>query len=143
LNADGSFKLELDYPFPYQQIWFSIGENFYTSLTVNKDLTLEIDWPIIKAVKDFEFNGKGLRFLGADGPLNHYLNNYILYNRDLQLKTARQFQICCMPILPYQLTSFLHTIKSMNPSNKIRKIISQKIHQRLLGFWRTKDSPPI
>jgi thiol-disulfide isomerase/thioredoxin len=88
LNADGSFKLELDYPFPYQQIWFSIGENFYTSLTVNKDLTIEIDWKVIKAVKDFNFNGKGLRFLGTDGSLNNYLNNYILYNRDLQIKNS-------------------------------------------------------
>ena len=86
LDANGSFKLLLDYPFPYQEIFLDIGDNFYTSLTINKGLKINIDWKVIKEAKEFNFNGKGLQFLGPDGALNNYLNNYIIYNTSEQRK---------------------------------------------------------
>ena len=86
LDANGSFKLLLDYPFPYQEIFLEIGDNFYTSLTINKGLKINIDWKVIKEAKEFNFNGKGLQFLGPDGALNNYLNNYIIYNTSEQRK---------------------------------------------------------
>lgn len=79
LAADGSFRLELEYPLPYQQIWFSVGEIFYAGLYANKDLHVELDISKIKASgKEINFNGDGVRFLGTDGPLNMYMNDYIL-----------------------------------------------------------------
>ena len=89
IDANGVFKLVLDYPFPYQQIWLGIGDNFFTSLTINQGLNINIDWKAIKEAKEFQFNGKGLQFLGPDGALNNYLNNYILYNRPDQLKYSQ------------------------------------------------------
>ena len=86
LDANGSFNLLLDYPFPYQKILLEIGEDFFTGLTINKGLKINIDWEVIKKAKDFNFTGKGLQFLGPDGALNNYLNNYIIYNTSEQRK---------------------------------------------------------
>ncbi len=91
-SPDGSFSLELDYAFPYQQIWFNADEKFYTSLTVNKDLFLELDMEKIKTLKDEDFNNKGVRFTGTDGPMNVYLNNYILFKRSEQLALSKAMQ---------------------------------------------------
>ena len=87
-QPDGSFRLEIDYPFPYQQIWFGVGDFFYAGLYVNKELYLELDMKKIKALKEVNFNGDGVRYLGTDGPLNVYLNNYILYKRPEQLQLS-------------------------------------------------------
>lgn len=85
-QPDGSFALELDYALPYQQIWFGVGDYFYAGLCANSDLYVELDMQKIKPVKDgVSFNGDGVRYLGTDGPLNVYLNNYILFKRPEQL----------------------------------------------------------
>ncbi len=80
---DGSFNLVIDYAFPYQQFFLEVGKEnlFYTSLVVNKGLFIELDLKKIKTQKDLHFNGEGVRFLGADGPVTTYFNNHILYKR--------------------------------------------------------------
>jgi thiol-disulfide isomerase/thioredoxin len=83
-KPDGSFRLELDYAFPYQQIWFKVGDFFHASLYANKDLYVELDMKKIRAAKDVNYNGIGVRYMGTDGPMNVYLNNYILYKREEQ-----------------------------------------------------------
>src|SRR5882757_1982463 len=88
IQPDGSFRLKLDYPFPYQQIWFEVGDLFYAGLYANKDLYLELDMKKIKAAKEVNFNGDGVRYLGTDGSLNVYLNNYVLYKRPEQLQLS-------------------------------------------------------
>ncbi len=42
----------------------------------------------IKAAKEVDFNGDGVRYLGTDGLLNVYMNNYILYKRPEQLQLS-------------------------------------------------------
>lgn len=85
LAADGSFRLELEYPFPYQQVWLSVGDIFYAGLYVNKDLHVELDIRKMKTSgKAVYFNGDGVRYLGTDGPLNLYMNDYILFRRSEQ-----------------------------------------------------------
>jgi thiol-disulfide isomerase/thioredoxin len=79
VRPDGSFSLQMDNALPYQQIWFDIKDVFYTGLYANKDLFLELDMSKLKAAKKVYFNGVGVRYLGTDGPLNTYLNNYLLY----------------------------------------------------------------
>lgn len=106
-QPDGSFKLELDYAFPYQQIWFGVGDLFYAGLYANKDLYLQLDMQKIKAAKEVNFNGDGVQYLGTDGPLNVYLNNYVLYRRPEQLQLSssvsellRSSQVMANNLLP-------------------------------------------
>jgi len=35
-----------------------------------------------------EYNGPGVHYLGKDGPMNAYLNNYMLYKRSEQLNLS-------------------------------------------------------
>src|SRR5580704_7727598 len=81
VRLDGSFCLQLDNALPYQQMWFNINDVSYTTLYVNTDLFLELDMKKLKSSKDIEFSGEGVRYLGTDGPLNTYLNNYEFYKK--------------------------------------------------------------
>lgn len=93
LAADGSFQLELDYPLPYQQIWVHFGELFYTGLYVNKQLYVELDVPKLKAAgKELAFQADGVRYLGEDGPLNEYMNAYMLFKRADRLALLSSLQ---------------------------------------------------
>jgi len=95
LAVDGSFELELDYPLPYQQIWVHFGEMFYSGLYANKQLYVEVDVPKLKAAgKELAFQADGVRYLGEDGPLNEYMNEYILFKRaDQQALSSRVQQV--------------------------------------------------
>ena len=85
VSNDGTFTLQIDYPFPYQQIWFRMGDTVYTCLYANSDLIIELDASKIDKKRGIQFNGKGLRFLGSDGELNTLMNNRILFKRKEQL----------------------------------------------------------
>jgi thiol-disulfide isomerase/thioredoxin len=88
-NIDGSFELELDYAFPYQQIWLSVGNIFYAGIYSNKELFIELDAEKIKPQVKLSFNGDGVKYLGIDGELNLYLNNHVLFKRNEQLDIDR------------------------------------------------------
>ncbi|WP_461093321.1 TlpA family protein disulfide reductase [Spirosoma gilvum] len=104
LATDGSFQLELDYPLPYQQIWVHFGDLFYTGLYANKQLYVELDVPKLKAAgKELAFQADGVRYLGEDGPLNEYLNEYILFKRADQLALSARIQ---------QIRRFQHPVAS-------------------------------
>ena len=93
LAADGNFQLELDHPLPYQQIWLHVGELFYSGLYANKQLHVELDIPKLKAAgKEVAFKGDGVRYLGEDGPLNEYMNEYVLFRRADQLALSSHMQ---------------------------------------------------
>jgi hypothetical protein len=101
LAADGSFQLELDYPLPYQQIWVHFGELFYTGLYANKQLHVELDVPKLKAAgKEVAFKADGVRYLGEDGPLNEYMNEYMLFRRADQLALSSRMQQIRRPQRP-------------------------------------------
>ncbi|MBP7556134.1 MAG: TlpA family protein disulfide reductase [Chitinophagaceae bacterium] len=95
LAPDGSFRLELDYPLPYQQIWFSVGDFFYAGLYANKDLHVEVDIKKVKAAGGkVLFNGDAVNYSGTDGVLTTYLNDYVLFRRaEQQALLARLHQI--------------------------------------------------
>lgn len=86
VQSDGSFTLQLDYPLPYQQVWFELGDIFYAGLYADKELYLELDVKKLKAAKEVNFNGDGVRYGGVDGPLNTYINNYYLYQEDDRMR---------------------------------------------------------
>jgi thiol-disulfide isomerase/thioredoxin len=93
VKKDGSFSLNLDYAFPYQQIFLGIGELFYAGLYANKGLYVELDIKKIKEAKEVHFNGNGVRYLGPDGSLNVYLNNFVLYRRSEQQQFSREMNL--------------------------------------------------
>lgn len=92
LSIDGSFEIELDYAFPYQQIWITIDSLFYTGVYASSNLFIELDANVLKKQKEAEFNSPGVQFLGQDGPLNEYTNNHILYRRNEQIEIGTAIQ---------------------------------------------------
>jgi thiol-disulfide isomerase/thioredoxin len=92
INSDGTFNLQLDYPFPYQQIWMSIGDTLYTCLYANSDLFIELDAAKVDRKKGIMFNGEGVKFLGNDGELTSFMNNHILFKRKEQLEIDKEIQ---------------------------------------------------
>ena len=107
LNTDGSFEFELEYAFPYQQIWITVDSLFYTGVYANSDLFVELDAAVLKKQKEVEFNGPGVKFLGHDGALNVYTNNHILFKRKEQLEIGNAIQ----GILPTARTDYNSFIK--------------------------------
>ncbi len=97
VKNDGSFTLDIEYPFPYQQIWFSIGEIFYAELIIHKGLHIELDMKKILAQKEVNFNGAGVRYAGSDGSLTTYFNNYVLFKRSQQLELSKQISEILYP----------------------------------------------
>lgn len=84
IKEDGSFSFKLDHPFPYQQIWFSLGDYFYCSLYLKTEINLELDFSKLKR-QSVLFNGDGVRYLGKDGPATLWMNELVLYRKDDQL----------------------------------------------------------
>jgi len=93
LNPDGTFELELDNAFPYQQIWISAGRLFYAGIYANKDLFIELDAQTLIKEKGVKFNGPGIKYMGTDGALNTYMNNHILFKRNEQLELNKALSI--------------------------------------------------
>ena len=89
LNPDGTFELELDYAFPYQQIWISAGRLFYAGIYANKDLYIELDAETLIKEKGVKYNGPGIKYMGTDGELNTYMNNHVLFRRETQLELSK------------------------------------------------------
>jgi thiol-disulfide isomerase/thioredoxin len=84
VNNDGSFDLQLEYAFPYQQIWVGVGNLLYTCIYSHSNLLIELDADKLLN-KKVDFNGDGVRFLGSDAKLNRFMNNHILFKRPQQL----------------------------------------------------------
>lgn len=86
VKSDGSFNLQLDSPFPYQQIWLRLGDTLYTCLYANSDLYIELDATKVDRKNGIRFNGEGIKFFGSDGKLTTFMNNHILFKRKQQLE---------------------------------------------------------
>ena len=84
-KADGSFELTLDYPFPYQQIWLSVGDLYYAGVYANTELYIELDATLLKP-DGKNFVGPGITYSGKDGSLNTFLNNHVVFKRTEQSK---------------------------------------------------------
>lgn len=87
--SDGTFRLELDYAFPRQQIWLQIEDLLYAALYADSDLYIELDADQLKEGEPIRFNGKGITYRGTDGALTTFMNNHILFKRERQLSLHR------------------------------------------------------
>lgn len=92
LNQDGSFSLEIDYPFPYQQIWLHVGDFFYAGIYANKDLFIELDADSMRDERAYMY-GPGVRYSGTDGKLNEILNKHVLFRREEQLDIRKSVSL--------------------------------------------------
>jgi thiol-disulfide isomerase/thioredoxin len=81
IKDDGSFSFALDYPFPYQEIWFSLGDYVYSGIYANEGLEIEMDLAKLKK-NNVYMDGDGVRFLGKDGEFNHWVNRFRLHRKD-------------------------------------------------------------
>lgn len=79
--TDGTFKLILDYAFPYQEIFMRIGDYSYIGIFVNKDLYIELDVTKLKASNHSDISAEGVKYLGTDGELNNYTSDFRRYKR--------------------------------------------------------------
>lgn len=160
ISKDGSFNLELDYPFPYQQIWLRIGDTLYTCLYVNSDLYIELDAEKVDRKNGINFNGAGIKFLGSDGELTNLMNNHILFKRNQQLEIIKKIMTLCEDrSLPYpkfifkydelysKLQKLDNEFNEVNPS-KYTWLIENERMSRYYGdlitrFTNTKMDPDL
>ncbi|WP_158848582.1 TlpA family protein disulfide reductase [Algibacter sp. L1A34] len=84
LNADGSFELEIDNSFPYQQIWLHVGKLFYAGVYANSDLLITLDADSLRTKRAY-MNGPGVTYSGTDGAVNTVLNNHVLFKHKKKL----------------------------------------------------------
>ncbi len=90
LNNDGTFKLELDYAIPYQEIWISVGRLYHAYLYANKELFIELDVQILKQNKGVDYYGSGIKYLGVDGELNTFINKHKKFQSKKQIDLETQ-----------------------------------------------------
>lgn len=79
LQKPEDFQLKLDKPYPYQQIFLSIDSLLYSCIYAFTDLVIEIDLKqIIESGEELQYYGKGVTYLQADGPLNSFMNQFLV-----------------------------------------------------------------
>src|SRR5262249_18785198 len=79
LDAAGKFTLQLPNALPYQQIWLEVGHLFFGAVYANEGLELELDARSLRGMSGLSSFGKGIRYKGADGGLNAYMNEYWMF----------------------------------------------------------------
>lgn len=93
LKKPRTVSLTLRHPYPYQQIFVSIDSILYTCVYAVSALSIEIDLKqIIASGKEVEFFGPGVRYTQKDGPLNTYMNQYLVYERNNVDKIQQKLQ---------------------------------------------------
>lgn len=88
LNSDGTFELEIDNPFPIQQVWLTVGEFLYAGIYANKELYIEINADSLRKKRAY-MNASGVSYLGIDGELNTIMNNRLLYKAGMWRKAQQ------------------------------------------------------
>lgn len=89
IAKDGSFKLAIDYPFPYQEIIISVGEYCDISILANKELHIEFDVKKLKSLPDIHNNVDGVKYTGTDGKLNNFIN-YFRHSKEVEINRFHQ-----------------------------------------------------
>jgi|GEM_PF-964953 len=77
LEADGTFRLELESIFPWQHLFLNITPFYTGTILLNRDLHIEIDWEKLPERKSEEM--KGLLYSGSDGALNEEVNRFYYF----------------------------------------------------------------
>ena len=89
LDGEGKFSFQLADPYPYQQLWFSIGDLYYGELMVHDSLHITADIAQLKE-DTVSFFGEGIAFSGPDAQVCEMKNRLILHEREQQLDLDRE-----------------------------------------------------
>ncbi|GLR17421.1 TlpA family protein disulfide reductase [Portibacter lacus] len=89
IKEDGSFKIVVDEPLPYQKIILNIGDFYKCNIIANQDVKVAIDINEVGKKHD-NFDNKGLFFSGTDAGLNQFYNEYVEYKLDKKLDVRRR-----------------------------------------------------
>lgn len=79
VDDKGHFEFSLDYAYPYQQIWVTIGNHYYGEIILNSNLEIILDLNLLRKKNRLSFWGEGIEFKGDDGLLNRYVNQFVAY----------------------------------------------------------------
>ncbi|MEM1326391.1 MAG: TlpA disulfide reductase family protein [Bacteroidota bacterium] len=72
----GYFELQLPHSLRYQQVWFSIGDHYFSELILDQGLYIDIQWDDLTSKANSKHKSKAVTFKGKDGELNEYLRQY-------------------------------------------------------------------
>lgn len=81
INADGTFSLDIYYPFPYRIIYINVGKLTRLTVCVKSELFIDLDANKIKQKEG------GINYSGKDGKLN------IVYNKNNAFKFGKKIRI--------------------------------------------------
>ncbi|WP_158280719.1 TlpA family protein disulfide reductase [Pararcticibacter amylolyticus] len=112
MDRNGRFSIELEYSFPYQQIWLTIDKYFYSAILANKGLSITFDLTKLKR-KPVEFSGEGVSYRGPDAALNEWLGRSMLYTANEMDKVPEDLPLDSL----YKIKGRIdHAFATENPS---------------------------
>lgn len=77
LEPDGTFRIEIDSTFPWQQFWLNISPFYQGVVLLHRDLHLELDVPKLPRRNSGDMSG--IVFSGTDGALNEEVNRFTYF----------------------------------------------------------------
>jgi thiol-disulfide isomerase/thioredoxin len=123
LDKPKTVSLHLQHPFPYQQIFVSIDSILYTCIYAVSSLAIEIDLKrVIESGKEVQFFGEGVTYTQKDGPLNTYMNRYLVYKRNSvdkiyeKIRAMPRFTETTKTASALQLQGFFDSLKAIQNS---------------------------
>lgn len=91
INPDGTFTIELPFSVPVQEVWFWLGEKFYTALIVKSGLHIEMDYAALAASGSNYWTHPSVTFSGPDEVLTDV--------RGKQIATSKETGLEFIPIM--------------------------------------------
>jgi len=141
LNENDKFKLQLDYSIPNQEIFLTIGNLYYGSISLSRDLKLLIDYEKIKKKPIWSYDDS-ITFYGSDSNLNLSLLKYNVFNIYEKQKTFQNLLEISRKKFN-NFTDFKKTLDSLN-QELIKTEISfleqnQSNHNWYIGYLRENE----
>ncbi|MEM8667973.1 MAG: TlpA disulfide reductase family protein [Planctomycetota bacterium] len=90
-DGKGVWRITIQHPLPYQQIWLAVGELYYGQLVLNEGLRVDVNVAQLKN-EPVQFWGTGIEFAGADGALTEQFNRRTAHRRTERLAIDRKKQ---------------------------------------------------
>ncbi|MDB4778336.1 hypothetical protein OAG68_02655, partial [bacterium] len=101
MGKDGSFRIAMDSPIPYQDIYLRVGDCYSTGLIVKDGMHLELNWEKLQASSVQLGVGDGVKYSGNDAAMNQFLCEYRVSSLEAMTKERdRVFEASRMQRLP-------------------------------------------
>jgi thiol-disulfide isomerase/thioredoxin len=136
IDRNGRFELKMDFPLPYQEVMLMVGDNYFRSFVVHKDLTVRIDMQKLRK-SNGENSDRAVTFSGADAEMVEYQVNYsISAGNKLRALSAKQSKI-----VSSRTAGLEKILASYNEANSAeQKLIDDYAKQNPSSFeWILRD----